>query len=483
MGYTDDKNPMTSDLITTVLTQYHINKGIKKFGQAGIDAVVVELKQLHDRMVVDPKNPYDMTTQEKHAALQYLMFLKQKRCGKIKGRGCADGRKKIGTIDKTETSAPTVATEALMITCVIDATEGRDVETVDISGAFMQAGMEGDDVHMKMEGKMAELLVKLDPKLYRKYITSENGKSVLYVTPKKALYGTLQAAMMFWKMLSTSLQEWGFKINPYDWCVANKIVDGKQLTIVWHVDDLKISHANPAVVTTIIDQLKSEYGKESPLTVKRGKLHDYLGMLLDYKESGKVKIDMSKYLKEILEEVTVDFDGIATSRAANHLFEINDDCESLPEEKAIFFHHIVYKLLFLCKRGRPDIQTAIEFLTMRVKCPDHDDLKKLYRVIKYLQSTSELVLTLECDESGNLLWWVDASFAVHHDMKRHTGGMMSMGKGSIYSCSTKQKLNTKSSTESELVGVDDVMPIILWMRYFLEAQGLSFMITSCIKIT
>ena len=94
MGYTDDKNTMTSDLITTVLTQYHINKSINKFGQAGIDAVVVELKQLHDRMVVDPKNPYDMTTQEKHAALQYLMFLKQKRCGKIKGRGCADGREK-----------------------------------------------------------------------------------------------------------------------------------------------------------------------------------------------------------------------------------------------------------------------------------------------------------------------------------------------------------------------------------------------------
>ena len=56
-------------------------------------------------------------------------------------------------------------------------------------------------------------------------------------------------------------------------------------------------------------------------------------------------------------------------------------------------------------------------------------------------------------------------------MKSHTGGVMSLGKGAIYSCSTKQKLNTKSSTESELVGIDDVMPMILWMRYFLEAQG------------
>ena len=68
-------------------------------------------------------------------------------------------------------------------------------------------------------------------------------------------------------------------------------------------------------------------------------------------------------------------------------------------------------------------------------------------------------------------WWIDASFAVHGDMKSHTGATMSMGKGSIYSSSTRQKLNTTSSTEAELVGVSDAMPMIMWTRYFLEAQG------------
>ena len=70
-------------------------------------------------------------------------------------------------------------------------------------------------------------------------------------------------------------------------------------------------------------------------------------------------------------------------------------------------------------------------------------------------------------------WWVDASFGVHPDMKSHTGATMSLGKGSIYryARSTRQKLNTKSSTEAELVGVDDVMPQVMWTRYFLEAQG------------
>ena len=68
-------------------------------------------------------------------------------------------------------------------------------------------------------------------------------------------------------------------------------------------------------------------------------------------------------------------------------------------------------------------------------------------------------------------WWVDASYAVHPDMKSHTGACMSLGKGSIYSSSTRQKLNTKSSTEAMLVGVSDAMSQIVWTRYFMEAQG------------
>jgi hypothetical protein len=118
-----------------------------------------------------------------------------------------------------------------MLSCVIDATEKRDVATVDIPGAFMQADMD-ELVHMRLEGTMAELLVKLDPKLYRKYVQTINGKSVLYVELKKALYGTMRAALLFWQLLTSKLVAMGFKINPYDWCVANKTINGKQCTIL-----------------------------------------------------------------------------------------------------------------------------------------------------------------------------------------------------------------------------------------------------------
>ena len=81
-------------------------------------------------------------------------------------------------------------------------------------------------------------------------------------------------------------------------------------------------------------------------------------------------------------------------------------------------------------------------------------------------------LILKADSSQMIIkWWIDASFAVHHDMKSHTGGTMNLGKGASYSTSIKQCLVTKSSTEAKLVGINNVMPQVLWTRYLLEAQG------------
>jgi hypothetical protein len=90
---------------------------------------------------------------------------------------------------------------------------------------------------------------------------------------------------------------------------------------------------------------------------------------------------------------------------------------------------------------------------------------------KYLRDTKKLPLILSANKSGILKWWIDGSFAVHPNMRGHTGGGLSMGTGFPIVTSTKQKLNTRSSTESELVAVDDCMPAVLWTRYFLEAQG------------
>jgi len=126
-----------------------------------------------------------------------------------------------------------------MLSCTIDTKEGRHVTVTDIPGAFLHADMD-QDIHMLLEGTITELIIKLEPRLYRKHIwKNKNDKPMLYIKLRKALYGTLQAALLFWKLLSNTLKEWGFKINNYDQCVTNKTINDKQCTIISHVDNLK----------------------------------------------------------------------------------------------------------------------------------------------------------------------------------------------------------------------------------------------------
>ena len=89
----------------------------------------------------------------------------------------------------------------------------------------------------------------------------------------------------------------------------------------------------------------------------------------------------------------------------------------------------------------------------------------------FLKETKELVLMLEANYLYLVEWFINSSFTVHKDTKGHTGSGVTLGKGAIMSKSTKQKLNTKSSTEAKLVGVDDILPQVLWTNYFMKAQG------------
>ena len=139
-------------------------------------------------------------------------------------------------------------------------------------------------------------------------------------------------------------------------------------------------------------------------------------------------------------------------------------------------HHLVAKLLYLSRSTGQDIQMAVAFLCTSVQAPDKDDYKKLTRVMQYLCCTKDLTLTIE--QGDNVQWWVDSSYAIHLYMHSHSGLVMTLGKGVTYSTSCKQKINMKSSTEAELVAIDDAMGQILWTRHFLAAQGMAIPTTT-----
>ena len=100
-----------------------------------------------------------------------------------------------------------------------------------------------------------------------------------------------------------------------------------------------------------------------------------------------------------------------------------------------------------------------------------DGWKKLRHCMKYLHSTRYMKRHLSADNLTNLMWLVDGSYGVHWDSKGHTGAMLSMGRGAIVNVSRRHKLNVGSSTESELVSIADVLGVMIWCKYFMEAQG------------
>ena len=122
---------------------------------------------------------------------------------------------------------------------------------------------------------------------------------------------------------------------------------------------------------------------------------------------------MSEYLQEAFDLFPEDVSKIVNSPAADHLFDINPDCERLTEDKRKLLHSITAKLLYVGKRARPDILVPISFLTSRVTIADIDDWKKLKRLLCYLYNTKDLPLILGIDKLSIVHTWVDASFATH----------------------------------------------------------------------
>jgi hypothetical protein len=170
-----------------------------------------------------------------------------------------------------------------------------------------------------------------------------------------AMYGLLRSALLFYLKLVKDLTEFGFKLNPYNPCVANKMVDSVQMTVVWHVDDLKISHKLAKAINGLVDYLKGKYGDGS--VIHTGNVHDYLGVDHDYSDAnreGVVKMSMMKHIKKIVEDFPEEVRKSSLTPASDNLYKLRDPEENeaqkswLDPERARDFHHsAVAQLLFV----------------------------------------------------------------------------------------------------------------------------------------
>ena len=148
--------------------------------------------------------------------------------------------------------------------------------------------------------------------------------------------------------------EVGFNINPYEPCVANKIIDGQQMTICYCVYACKLSHRRSKVNDQMIKWLRQEYesileDRSGKMTVSRGKVHKYLGMTLDYNVRGQVQITIIDFLDKVLiafNKVEPKGGGTKTSAAPENLFKVDEYCEKLPHSKTVQFHNLAAKTVY-----------------------------------------------------------------------------------------------------------------------------------------
>jgi len=168
--------------------------------------------------------------------------------------------------------------------------------------------------------------------------------------------------------------------------------------------------------------------------------------------------------------------GNVFSRRANvpcnaDLFNINEESMELSTKTREAFHSIVMEIFYVAKRVKPETLTVCSFLAGRVNAPTRDDLCKLQRLVSYLESTKDMPFVMR-PKGIYLEMFVDASHAVHRlDGRSHTGIVLTLGGAPFYCSSSRQELNTRSSTESEIVAMSSASSMIQWSRQFLQEQG------------
>jgi hypothetical protein len=220
---------------------YSLKAGLKKFGKMGKTAAVTELTQLHTYKTYHPVHAKLLSPAEQKQALSSLMNIVEKHNGRVRARAVADNSKERTQpgYKKEDGASPTVATNSIMITAAMDVHEQRNVATINILGAFLHA-YNDKETFMLLKGCLAKLMVQVDPQLYQKFVIHDkNNQALLYVKLSKAIYGLLKSALLFYRNFVKDLKNYKmlFTINPYDPCVANAMINGKQMTISWHVND------------------------------------------------------------------------------------------------------------------------------------------------------------------------------------------------------------------------------------------------------
>ena len=256
--------------------------------------------------------------------------------------------------------------------------------------------------------------------------------------------------------------------------MANKIINGDQCRLAWYVDDNLLSHVDPKIVDEVLSVIESYFPE---LVIERGTKLNHLGMELDFFEKGKVKIGTVQHLTNMIQEFEEELQAFGENidrhyerPASRWLFKVNKSSNAIVEDKAEIFCKYVAKMIWVMKRSRPGTEPTVSFLCQRMKEPDTNDWHKFKRMMCWIKETVNDVRIIGADNLLKLLVMIDLAHAVHPNMQGHTGGITTFGTGIIDQNSAKQKINSRSFTETEHIGTSEYLSKALFIELFMKAQ-------------
>ena len=445
-----------------------IAQAIKDHGDPAEESVIAELIQLIEKDVMLFLAPYIKIKTLETAPLHSSLFLKAKYAAdgifeKLKSRLVAGGNGQDKTL-YDDISSSTITKESVFMLFAFAAQWGAAVATFDVGGAYLECKLgEDDHVYMFLNKDIVKILIKFYPKL--KSHIRDDGR--ILVKLLKALYGTIQAAKLWYIKLSKILMEYGFEKCPHDPCVFKMVRNSLMTLVGFHVDDLLCISQLDSHIQDLLIFLRSKF-KE--VTSHKSNTISYLSMMINVEDKFNINISMWGYEQKIIEDFNIyniTPDGRIKSPAGDDLFEISPESELLSKEKASFFHSTVMKFAFLSARVRIELEIAINWLSGRVGFgkTNEKDWSKLVRVYQFLRNNRGSKIYFRKKEKMEIKVWIDASFACHEDRTSRTGSIITLSGGPISVSSKKQKLVSKNSTEAEIVGLTDEIVKPLWVRH------------------
>ena len=465
------------DLETHPCLTMTCNQAVSKHGDMATDSIEGEVIQLLDKDAFDPTNRATLTAEELASVISSKMFVKEKllpsgKADKIKSRLVARGDQQIRELYAgQDLSATTASSMAVLCIIAIAVYEKRKVKSADIGGAYLNAGMSdtGPQVLMRIEPRLAAIMIQRDPRFSK----SLGPKGDIIVRLKKCLYGCIESAKRWQDHITAFLTSLGYKKNIYEPCVMNKTdKSGCQVTVVIYVDDLLITCVHQESIDELIQAIKVKYKEVKHST---GTTIDYLGMTIDMSVAGQASITMDGMTEAIVQDSNCPtLEKKTSSPAADDLFDATVDPNPLSAGDMKHFHNIVARLAYLARLTRPELLLAVSYLVTRVTRSTDGDLAKLHRAIRYLHQSHTSGHRGIVLRPNHLMaaGWMDASYAIHENLKSHSACNLSIGDAAFVSNnSTCQSIITKSSTEAELVCVSDNANRLIHLVWFMTAQG------------